>query len=613
MKHWSLALSPDGAFLATGGCDGRGSGDGLIPIWDVAKGELIRELRSEQKAIIAVAFSPDGKLLASAGGERGVNKSIITLWDLATGKPRRSFEAAVMSLAFSRDGKTLFAGGDVIHRWDVATGKEIQPPQDNSSRIFAIALAPDGRQLAMLGVDVLLWDTTTGNRLRRLAPEGEHLSGCSFAPDGKTLATVSFEGTLRLWDAATGKEVRVIRVPVVGQPRFPNLKGEPLAAVAFSSDGKRLVTGSRQGTVCLFDAFTGAEVHRFSRRPVDIESVAFSADSRRMFAAARTREGTDVRAWEISRGNELSPLTAAMNDQMAKIAADRFNYSNHARLTLSPDGRMMALNREKTISVWESATGKERLRLKGHTEPTLAVAFAPDGRLLASSARDSTLRLWDVVTGAELGQLSGYRGNINALVFSPDGKLLYSGGDDTSVLVWDVAQIVRRGLPVVPHLAARTACDDLAADDAVKAYRAIHALRNDPTVALALLGERLRPAEPVNAKQVAELIHRLDSSELRIRKQATEELQKLGERAEPALRRTLQETPTLETRRRIDQLLEKLTLPDAETLRQLRAVEVLVHIGSPEARQMLRKLAGGAVEAHLTREAKAALDRLARR
>ncbi len=196
-----------------------------------------------------------------------------------------------------------------------------------------------------------------------------------------------------------------------------------------------------------------------------------------MYAATRTREGTDVRAWEVAEGKELPQLTAAMNAQMLKINTDRslgsFNAGNFARLALSRDGRMLALNREKTISIWETATGKERLRLKGHAEPTVGIAFSPDGRLFASTGRDATMKLWDLATGTELAQLSGHRGQVRALVFSSDGKRLYSGGDDTSVLVSDVTRFTEHGLPAVARVDAQTAWEDLAADDAARAYRAI--------------------------------------------------------------------------------------------------------------------------------------------
>jgi WD40 repeat protein len=613
IRNWSMVLSPDCKVLATGCVKAQSEKNGLISLWDMTTGKLIREVSSKRKLVHVYAFSPDGKFLAGTEFDPPASGDFC-VWAVATGERRFCREGYGDAFAFSRDSKSLFVGSNAIRRLDAATGREIKPPSGKIYGVYALALSPNGQLLASSDtLAIELRETATDKLLRHLGQAGETLAACAFSPDGKTLAVVSFRGALRLWDTASGKEVRVIWPPTERKPAYAWQKGERLTAVAFSPDGQTLATSSLEGTVCLWNARTGERLHRFSRQLTDIESVAFSADSQRVYAATRTRQGTDVRVWEIARGEELPQLTVTINAQMLKINTGRFNYSPRARLALSRDGRMLALNREKTISVWETATGKERLRLKGHAEPTLCLAFSPDGRLLASSASDSTLKLWDLATGAELAQLSGHRGQVRALVFSPDGKLLYSGGDDTSILVSDMARITKGGLPAVPRLDAQSAWDDLAADDAAKGYGAIHALRTDAAIALPLFGKHLRPAQAVDAKHLDELIRGLDADEFAVRDKAVRELEKWGESAESALRRALRGTPALEVRRRIDQLLEKLVCPTGDTLRQVRAVEVLEHIASPEARQLLHKLADGAPEARQTHEAKAALERITHR
>ncbi|HEY7309808.1 MAG TPA: WD40 repeat domain-containing protein [Gemmataceae bacterium] len=436
----SFAVSTDGTSLAIGNGPG---GVGCIAIWDVATGKRVRELESERESVHAVAFSPNGKLLASAGVNTGFDGDV-RIWDRTTGELLHTIKIFAHSLAFS-DGKALFTGDNVVRRWDTATGKEIQPPEGNLFEIDALVLSPDGRRLATLNRDVCLWDTATGKLLHHLAPQGELLTGCAFSPDGKTLATASLQSFLRLWNVSTGEEMRAIRTGPA--PHTPLDREEYLLATAFSPDGKKLATTSWGGRLCFWDARTGREIRRIdgiSRQHQYLETIAFTADSKRAFAAIRTQEGTDVRAWDIDRGDELPKLTDTINDQMHKNDPQTSDYGNWARLTLSRDGKLLALNRTKTISIWETATGKERLRLKGHREPTLSVAFSPDGRLLASSGRDSTIRFWDLGTGAEIGQCRGQPGNAKLLIFSPDAKLLYSGGADTSVLVWDVLRILRR-------------------------------------------------------------------------------------------------------------------------------------------------------------------------
>jgi WD40 repeat protein len=437
----SFAFSTDGTSVAIG--NGLG-GAGCIAMWDVATGKRVRELESEREMVQAVAFSPNGKLLASAGVNT-VADGDVRVWDRATGKLQHTIKIFAHSLVFSADGKSLFTGDNVVRRWDAATGKEIQPPEGNLFEMDALALSPDGRRLASLNRDVCLWDTSTGKLLHHLAPRGELLTGCAFSPDGKTLATASLQSFLRLWNVSTGEEIRAIRTGPA--PQTPWDREEHLLATAFSPDGKTLATTSWGGRLCFWDARTGREIRRISdisQRHQYLETIGFTADSKRVFAAIRTQEGTDVRAWDVSRGDEFPKLTDAINAQMHKNDPKTSDYGNWARLTLSRDGKLLALNRTKTISIWETATGKECIRLKGHREPTLSVAFSPDSRLLASSGRDGTICLWDLGTGAELGHCRAAPGNAKLLLFSPDAKLLYAGGGDTSVLVWDVLRIQRR-------------------------------------------------------------------------------------------------------------------------------------------------------------------------
>jgi hypothetical protein len=205
---------------------------------------------------------------------------------------------------------------------------------------------------------------------------------------------------------------------------------------------------------------------------------------------------------------------------------------------------------------------------------------------------------------------------MTSVAFSPDVKMLASGNADTTVIIWDVT-----GQPVTGQSSTQSAerlpmlWDDLASNDAAKAFDAIGHLTALPEQTVPLLNERLKPA-PVRAdpRQVRRLIADLDSERFEVRQSALEELRRLGEQAEPALWEALSNKPSLEARKRIDELLEGVRALRAmpERLRELRSVEVLEHIGTPSARQLLRTLAEGAPAARLTREAKAALDRLSR-
>jgi hypothetical protein len=203
------------------------------------------------------------------------------------------------------------------------------------------------------------------------------------------------------------------------------------------------------------------------------------------------------------------------------------------------------------------------------------------------------------------------------VAFSPDGKTLASGSSDTTVLVWATAALVGKRRPSAVVLKATDLADlweDLAAAKADRAYRAVRTLAAAPRQALPLLKERVRPVSPADAKRVAQLLTELESKRFAVRQKAVRELEKLGAAAESGLRRALAEKPSLETWRQLEKLVTQLEYAKSSgQLRLLRAMEVLEDIGNAEAQQVLAALAKGAPHTRLSDEAKASLDRLARR
>jgi len=247
----------------------------------------------------------------------------------------------------------------------------------------------------------------------------------------------------------------------------------------------------------------------------------------------------------------------------------------------------------------------------------MRVAFAPDSRTLASASWDNTIRLWDLDTGRELRKLTGHRGKAYSLAFSADGKLLVSAGEDTTILFWDVADVTCRKRPQATPLAKQeweTLWEDLAKDDAAKAYAAMVRVAADSSTTIAALKERLRPVRPADPERLARLLKELDSDDFAVRDAASRELEKLGDVAGPAVRQALARPGvSLEPRRRLETISASLEEISGERLRSLRAVEVLELCGNEEAREMLKKLAAGAEGARLTEEAKMVLKRYARR
>jgi hypothetical protein len=240
--------------------------------------------------------------------------------------------------------------------------------------------------------------------------------------------------------------------------------------------------------------------------------------------------------------------------------------------------------------------------------------------MLASAVftgHDPDVRLYELATGRERRRFVGHQANAHALTFSPDGKRLAAGGDEGTILVWDVTGL-RSGSDAGPSQPSNrdlaTIWDGLADDDASRAYDAMCRLIHCPAQALSFLRERLRPAAAADPMSVRRLLADLDSDEFDVRERASQALGKMGGQAESALNQFLKGNPSAEARKRAERVLAKIDAdPTGEALRALRAIEVLEHIGTPEASRLLKSLADGAPEARLTREAKAALQRLEKR
>jgi RNA polymerase sigma factor (sigma-70 family) len=607
----ALAFSPDGTALVTAVLNGPAA------VWDVTTGKRLPPLPGQQRDVQSLAFAPDGKLLATGSGYGQLH-----LWDWPARKERWHTVAhadRVQSLSFTPDGKTLASGSaeTPIRLWDVTTGKPLCPTAGHQERVTAVAYSADGSTIVTGAWDrtVRVWDAASGKERTTLAVGTEQeqeqkpfdqvgtVSHLALAPDGKLLAVVRADESVRCWELPSGKESH----------RFRG------SCVAFAPDGQLLACGGRgttgveanMGVIRLYERATGKLVRELHGHKTQIASLAFTPDGKTLLSRGmvlfgfRTGEPGEseteyLRVWDVATGRQRRAFPGA-----ARVSS----------LALSPDGRTLATYADmgKVIALLETATGGQRAELRGHTDMLFQVAFAPDGRTLASGGMDGIVRLWDLPTGKEIGRLEGHRGWVLGVAFAPDGRRLVSVGIDTTALVWDVARTTRRERPAV-RLGAdelRAAWDDLGGDPG-KAYRAVGALAAAPELAVPLLAEHLKPAAAPDAKRVARLLADLDGERFEAREQATRELEKLGGLAEAALRQALAASPSAEAKRRLEGMLEKLdgATPTPEEVRAVRAVEVLEHTCTAEARRLLSALAGGVPEARLTREAKAALQRL---
>jgi RNA polymerase sigma factor (sigma-70 family) len=590
-----IALSPDGMILATGSLSGK-----RVRLWDTRTlKELPPLLKQPDEFIRAVAFSPDGKQLASINA----NSPTVRLWDLATRKEVRQFqgnEQQIWQTVFSTDGKYLAAGdGDGVTFWDRATGKS-RYDFGHRYTIDSVCFSPDGRRLASGAAYtdnlVRIWDPLTGKQTSELAGHKSGIEVVAYSPGGKRIATGSQDTTIRLWDATTHQEVRRLEA-----------KDTMVYAMAFSPDGRTLASGGKRKAVHLWDVATGRELCSFDNPGSWVSRLAFSPDGK--WLATRGFEEKYIRLWDVAKGEPIRRLAGPA--------------AGCPSLQFSPEGTMLAAGGDDAaVHFWDASSG-EKLRTfavslqPGHFNRVLSVAYSPDGRSLAAGYDDAIVRLWELASGQERLRFEGHRSSVGSLAFSSDGTLLASGGSDRIIMVWDVTgqrtmTLSRKRL--LGTEAGTTLWNELADADASKAYRAMQTLLAAGAQAVSLLQQRLRPAAAIDMRHMDRLIADLDSDQFPVREKAERELQKLGDDAEPALQKLLAGKPSAEQRLRVKQLLRSVdSARSPECMRCLRAVEVLERLGSAKARQVLQTLAGGDLQSRLTREAKAALERLAKR
>jgi RNA polymerase sigma factor (sigma-70 family) len=625
-----LALSADGQTLAVE-CAGearvnnpRGgitvSTQYRLCLWDVAAGRERLRTEGGPDVLWSAAFSADGKSVAEAG--MGLRVSV---WDTTTGKPRVHLDGypggsrpdALGTLAFSADGKRLASVGDAaaVHVWDLTTGKEVASlPEAHQAALAGLIYSPDGRTVVTVSDDhtVRLWEAATGRQQRLLKGHTAAVRGLAFAPGGQTLVSADHDGVLRLWDVATGKELRTIETVARTAGVYFGI-----CPVAFSPDGKTLASWGDDRRLHILDVATGKEQagrpvvlsglppvpagrpNDFPSEEVQIQAVALSPDARTAAAAVRHA----LYLVDVATGQELLKL---------------HGHGGPVSLAFAPDGRTLASGGwDKTVQVWDVASGKLLVRVEG-LDFVNAVAVAPDGRTAAAATgwANGAIVLLDVRTGQTLLRLQGHESFAATLAFAPDGKTLASGQRDTTALVWDLAPGLRRLGPPARELSREEleACwTDLAGADARQARVAVAALAGSPAAAVPFLKSRLRPIEWAKPEHVQHLLADLDSAEFATRDAARRELAALGVEAEAALRRALKSDLSVEARRRIEALLEgpaPCGVASGELLRRLRAVHVLEQVGSREAVFVLKDLAAGAPSARETQEAAAAAARL---
>jgi WD40 repeat protein len=403
---WAVAFSPDGRRLASASDDRR------VKLWDATSGQCLHTLEGHKGPVWSVAFSPDGARLASASYDRTVK-----LWDATSGQELGTLKghtSMLTGVAFSPDGARLASASydRTVKLWDITSGQDVRTLQGHTKDGQGVAFSPDGTQLASASDDqtVKLWDTASGQCLRTLQGHTDKVRRVAFSPDGARLASASFDRTVKLWGAASGQCLRTF------QGHTDRVHG-----VAFSPDGARLASASYDRTVKLWDTASGQELRTFPGHTDTVWSVAFSPDGLRMASASADRT---VNLWDVASGQPLRTLEAH-TEEVQSVA-------------FSPDGVLLAsASHDSKVKLWDVASGQDLRTLQGHTRAVWGVAFSPDGARLASASDDQTVKLWDVASGQDLRTLQGHTSWVNSITFSPDGSWLASASADRTVKLWD--------------------------------------------------------------------------------------------------------------------------------------------------------------------------------
>jgi WD40 repeat protein len=460
---FGIAFNPDGTQVVTAGVDKTAI------IWQAATGERLRTLRGHKDTVWKVSYSPDGTHIVTCSSDRSVR-----LWDGETGRELLTltdFTRGVGMAIFSPDGRQILTSSDIeATLWDANTGAKLLTYTGHDRQIWGVAFSPDGKRAATTSEDgtAKVWDVSAGDTLVTLAGHPDIVTRVRFLQDGNHLVTSGTDKTLRIWDLSRKRGVeestlqghyagwnttlalspdwtRIAANEPDGAIRIWSLdsnqessrmrdghKGH-LWAVAFSPNGRKLITAGDNNLVYVWDTESGQKLLTLSGHGegtmdqviYGVMAAAFSPDETLIATAGMDKT---ARIWDAATGRQLLVLTGHTGGVLS--------------IAFSPDSKNIATGSEdSTVRLWDTKTGVELSKLKGHTDYVWSLAYRSDGKRLASAGSGSLggeVKVWDTTTGKELLSLSGHRGGVQSVAFSPDGKLLASSGYDATMRVWDM-------------------------------------------------------------------------------------------------------------------------------------------------------------------------------
>lgn len=449
----SLAYSRDGQQLASG------SRDKTIQIWDVSSGKPRLTLEGHTGSIYSLAFSSDGKTIAS-----GSRDHTIRIWDTRTGELRHKLQGhggGILALSFLRGDEEIVSAStdDTLRKWSLADGSEIAQFIGHEGDVYALATFNKTNRLASASEDrtIRIWDLESAKQYDILKGHHEPIYALGVSPNDHEIVSGSRDNTIRIWDVNKNKlqrkrfdsTVDSIAAFPRGDPRVAAGLGDgtihvwdtspnrpdvvmrhsqlgSVLAVAISSDGKYLASGSSDNTVRIWRTESDEAIHVFTEHTGDVSALTFSTDDR--YVISGSIDDT-IRVWDVVHGEKHKLPTASGHINVP---------ANVTALAFSNEGDIIGGSSDRTIRIWDFQTGEMKRDLDGHEGSILSIAPFINSNLIATASEDTTVRIWDLAEPGQHQTLQGHEQPVTSVSVAADGERVATTSKDRTVRIWEV-------------------------------------------------------------------------------------------------------------------------------------------------------------------------------